>query len=68
LVKEECNPYVGKNTECPNSCPDQPKLYATDYGYIGGYYGAVSEAGMRADIFKNGPVVVGFGKSYDTFY
>jgi len=39
---------------------DDPKLRATDYYYIGGYYGGSKANNMMHELHKNGPFVVGF--------
>lgn len=67
LTPEKCDPYQGIDTQCSNKCPDSEKrLYGTHYQYIGGYYGATNEKAMMEEIYKNGPIVVGF-KVYPDF-
>lgn len=40
LVDEKCNPYTSYvNITCTTK-PDCPRMYATGYEYVGGYYGA----------------------------
>lgn len=40
--------------------PDCKRYYATDYAYVGGYYGACNEELMRIQLVKNGPIAIGF--------
>jgi len=66
FVSEECNPYSSHPTgKCAtkSSCR---RYYATNYGYVGGYYGATNEPLMRLALVRNGPVAVGF-EVYDDF-
>ena len=37
-------------------CP--ARQFGTGYHYVGGFYGACNEAQMRAELVKNGPIVV----------
>ena len=39
------------------------RQFGTGYHYVGGFYGACNEALMRAELVKNGPIVVAFGDS-----
>ncbi|XP_007900501.1 dipeptidyl peptidase 1 [Callorhinchus milii] len=57
LVEEHCFPYIGKDTPCKmkESCYH---YYASDYYYVGGFYGACNEALMKEELIKNGPVSV----------
>ncbi|XP_072026805.1 dipeptidyl peptidase 1-like [Amphiura filiformis] len=58
LIEESCYPYEGKDTACKKtSCK---RYYATDYKYVGGYYGACNEELMMIQLVKNGPIAVGF--------
>jgi len=44
-----------------NKChKDDAKVRATDYYYVGGYYGGNTATKMQHEIHKHGPVVVGF--------
>jgi len=43
------------------SCSAKPAATkATQYGYVGGYYGACNEAAMRKELYQNGPLVVAY--------
>lgn len=67
-VKEECNPYRMPEPDHP-VCHTQStcrRFYATDYHYVGGYYGATNEPLMRMALVNNGPLVVGL-EVYDDF-
>ena len=43
------------------------RQFGTGYHYIGGFYGACNEALMRAELVKNGPIVVTF-QLYSDFF
>ena len=58
-VEESCFPYKGEDTSCTES-KDCTRYYATDYYYVGGYYGACNEPEMRLELVNNGPFAVGF--------
>ncbi len=58
LVEESCYPYKGRDDPCEKkTCK---RYYATDYKYVGGYYGACNEELMMIQLVKNGPIAVGF--------
>ncbi|XP_022104025.1 dipeptidyl peptidase 1-like isoform X2 [Acanthaster planci] len=58
LVEESCTPYVGEDTPCKkNTCK---RYYATDYKYVGGFYGGCNEELMRIQLVKDGPIAVSF--------
>uniref|UniRef100_UPI00398E39E4 dipeptidyl peptidase 1 n=1 Tax=Pristiophorus japonicus TaxID=55135 RepID=UPI00398E39E4 len=59
LVEEGCFPYVGTDTPCTikKSCY---RYYASQYYYVGGFYGACNEVVMKLELVKNGPVSVAF--------
>jgi cathepsin C len=42
-------------------CPSESELVSrsTDYKYVGGYYGAATEANMKHELYKSGPMTVG---------
>ncbi|CAH8505216.1 unnamed protein product [Schistosoma turkestanicum] len=66
FVSEQCDPYTGDDgNKCtvPKNCT---RYYTTDYGYIGGYYGATNEELMKLELVNNGPFPVGF-EVYDDF-
>ncbi|KAL1235532.1 Dipeptidyl peptidase [Trichinella pseudospiralis] len=66
MVSERCVAYTGKQQQCrtPSTCE---RYYATDYEYIGGYYGASNEILMMQALVKNGPIAVGF-EVHDDFF
>ena len=43
------------------STPGKPVVRVSDYGYIGGYYGATTAQGLLSDVYHRGPVSVGIG-------
>lgn len=59
LVSEECAPYTAKESKC-HTYSNCTRYYATDYQYIGGYYGATNEQLMLMELVHNGPFPVGF--------
>ena len=58
-VEESCFPYMGKDSAC-NEQKNCLRYYATNYYYVGGYYGACNEAQMRLELVRNGPIAVSF--------
>ncbi len=68
VVTEDCLPYEAYSNKCkPKSCFDQRTYVKSSYGYIGGYYGACSEATMMNELVTNGPFTVGFDVQDDFF-
>ncbi|CAH8620869.1 unnamed protein product [Dicrocoelium dendriticum] len=66
IPEESCNPYTGvKSDICPTK-RNCSRYYATNYHYLGGYYGACSEHLMKLELVTNGPFPVGF-EVYDDF-
>ncbi|CAL1570277.1 unnamed protein product [Knipowitschia caucasica] len=59
VVDESCFPYVAKDTPCGLS-QKCGRTYTAQYNYVGGFYGACSEAAMMLDLVKNGPMAVAF--------
>lgn len=59
VVDESCFPYVAKDTPCglPKNCRS---TYSAEYYYVGGFYGGCSEAAMKLELVKNGPMAVAF--------
>ena len=76
LVQEACYPYIGQTTPCDPAIPNCPRLYGTDYHYIGGarpslsgsqltprhtgFYGACTPLLMQAELLANGPIAISF--------
>ena len=58
-VEESCFPYLGVDSAC-NEKKGCMRYYATNYYYVGGYYGACNEPQMRLELVNNGPIAVGF--------
>lgn len=51
--------YIGhQDVKCPSKAGIEARN--TNYGYIGGYYGACNYKKMMHELHKNGPIVVGF--------
>uniref|UniRef100_A0A6J0SI00 Dipeptidyl peptidase 1 n=1 Tax=Pogona vitticeps TaxID=103695 RepID=A0A6J0SI00_9SAUR len=59
VVEEACFPYTGTDSPCAfkHSCYH---YYATDYYYVGGFYGGCNEALMKLELIKHGPMAVAF--------
>jgi cathepsin C len=53
--------YEGQDRMCSklSGASAAPTMRATDYKYVGGYYGASNEKAMLREIFDAGPIVVG---------
>ena len=67
-VAEACFPTQVEDGQraptCSALCEPSPRRWqASDYRYVGGRYGACSETEMMQEIYKNGPIVVGFQAS-----
>ncbi|XP_071485947.1 dipeptidyl peptidase 1-like [Diadema antillarum] len=67
VVEESCYPYQGKDMSCSKEKPNCRRYFATDYRYIGGFYGGCNDELMRTALVKNGPVAIGF-MVYDDFF
>ncbi|KAA3670141.1 cathepsin C, partial [Paragonimus westermani] len=66
IPEEKCDPYTARKADkCPTK-PDCPRYYATNYRYIGGYYGACNELLMKMELVHGGPFPIGF-MVYDDF-
>ncbi|KAH0625216.1 hypothetical protein JD844_033494 [Phrynosoma platyrhinos] len=59
VVEEACFPYTATDSPCTfkHSCYH---YYATDYYYVGGFYGGCNEALMKLELVKHGPMAVAF--------
>jgi hypothetical protein len=45
--------------DCSKQCSDSDVFFgSSDYGYVGGYYGASEEVAMMEEVAHNGPFVV----------
>jgi len=59
ILLDKCKPYTGTNGTC--SVPKcNIRYHATNYNYIGGFYGACNEQLMQIALVKNGPIAVSF--------
>jgi C1A family cysteine protease len=60
IVPEECFPYTQSDSECSKVCDYKnkysKKYRVSNYGYIGGYYGATNEILMIKEIRARGPI------------
>ncbi|XP_045590304.2 dipeptidyl peptidase 1 [Procambarus clarkii] len=59
VVAEECNTYVGVDSQCSTteSCS---RTYVSEYVHVGGYYGACNEEVMLETLVNTGPISVSF--------
>ncbi|XP_017538548.1 dipeptidyl peptidase 1 [Pygocentrus nattereri] len=57
IVEEKCFPYTAKDSPCkvPAECVH---YYASDYHYVGGFYGGCSETAMMLELVRDGPLAV----------
>ncbi|CDW52255.1 CathepsinC exc and Peptidase C1 domain containing protein [Trichuris trichiura] len=69
MVTESCEPYTAHQFPCRNNRDVTPceRYYATNYQYVGGYYGASNEDLIKLAVYHNGPVAVGI-QVYPDFY
>lgn len=58
VVEESCFPYMGSDSRCLEK-QDCKRYRATNYKYVGGYFGACNEEEMMAAL-QDGPVSVAF--------
>ncbi|MCL4159226.1 UNVERIFIED_CONTAM: hypothetical protein GTU68_040437, partial [Idotea baltica] len=66
LVAEECNLYLGVDTECATDTTCS-RTYVSDYSYVGGYYGGCNEELMLEALVAGGPYPVSY-MVYSDFY
>jgi len=59
MADQSCNDYTASDSEC-NTDADCLRTYVSEYGYVGGYYGASNELLMMEELVKNGPIAVAF--------
>ena len=63
IVEENCGmPYTASDDECTTSATCF-RHKVSNYGYIGNYYGGVTEYAMRQEIYENGPIAVSLDAS-----
>ncbi len=73
LVPEACVPYKASDISCDtlqytsSSCANK-RYFASNYRYVGGYYGSCNELLMMKEIMRNGPVIVAFQAPSSLFY
>ena len=59
LIPESCFPYEARNVDCRRRCDNsgnKRKYFVSNYGYLGGYYGATNEELMMKEIRARGPI------------
>ena len=64
VIEEKCHRYHGKDSKCIQLLPCK-RYHATNYTYIGGFYGNCNEQEMLMDLVTNGPVAVSFNVTSD---
>ena len=68
VMPSDCFEFI--NNTCENKCKETKskkgklKLKVTDYYYVGGFYGATSEAKILHELLENGPFVVSISPGY----
>jgi len=73
LVPEACVPYKASDISCDtlqytsSKCANR-RYFATNYRYVGGYYGSCNELLMMKEIMRHGPVIVAFQAPSSLFY
>lgn len=70
LIPASCAPYATDGT-CEVKCDlskVQKRYRATDYRYVGGYYGASGPAGIMLELYRNGPVTTSFEPTEEFMY
>ena len=66
IVEESCFPYQGSDkVSCTRERSGCKRYHATDYYYIGGYYGACNDKLMQIELVQNGPIAVSFEVTKD---
>jgi cathepsin C len=68
FVREECEPYHAYGSKCSNKCQPGDVIHATNYSFVGGYYGGCSEQGMIDALLSGGPITIGFNVLDDFFH
>ena len=59
IVPKECFEYQQNDGDCEKVCnyeKYEKKYFVSDYGYIGGFYGAATEALMMKELRARGPI------------
>lgn len=58
-MEEDCFPYTAQDSPCTfkRSCYH---YYASEYHYVGGFYGGCNEALMKLELVLRGPMAVAF--------
>ncbi|XP_076832491.1 dipeptidyl peptidase 1 [Brachyhypopomus gauderio] len=59
IAEEDCFPYTGSDSPCLVK-PECTRYYASDYHYVGGFYGGCSEEAMMMELVRDGPLGVAF--------
>jgi cathepsin C len=70
LLPESCGSYDLGDQSCKVTCDvgsvDQYRV--SEYGYVGGYYGASTEANMMQEVYENGPIAIAIEPNDDFMY
>lgn len=69
MPEESCYPYAENDNVCNAECDEAAvKVSVTDYGYVGGFYGAGCEENIMKEIYARGPIVGNFAPPFDFSY
>ncbi|KAF4747773.1 hypothetical protein FOZ62_011840, partial [Perkinsus olseni] len=70
LLPDTCAGYTPENGKCEITCDPStmPKYRASNYHYIGGYYGGTSAAQIMKELVEDGPLVVSLRPASDLMY
>uniref|UniRef100_A0A8D0HGB7 Dipeptidyl peptidase 1 n=1 Tax=Sphenodon punctatus TaxID=8508 RepID=A0A8D0HGB7_SPHPU len=60
VVEEDCFPYTATDSPCTFKQQKCYHHYASEYYYVGGFYGACNEALMKLELVVRGPMAVAF--------
>jgi cathepsin C len=63
-----CASLLSRHKKDFGECMGNTSVHVKDFGYVGGYYGGGSAAGMMREIQENGPVAVAISPAYDFMY
>jgi len=70
LLPESCGRYDLGDQTCKVTCDvDSAEKYkVSDYGYVGGHYGAATERNMMEEVHRNGPIAIAIEPQDDFMY
>lgn len=71
LLPKSCAAYSGTQGRCTLSCDAaslKQRWRAANHHYVGGYYGAATEAEIMRELVRDGPLVASFAPKPDLMY